>query len=209
MSEKNGSVKWYGLTRLCPTVESELDGIEDDSSSEWSSPRSEQDTNALLRQIAVLQKEHTLLRNQMNVMAAFAAQPPGLHVHAKARMLQSTVRRHAFRRAFLVCRAAATTLQTAYRRHKYQTAWGKMISLFPERTKPALLARALEEKKRADELHKSLVKEAKISEEFRKLISEIKADIEFGRARSGGLRTAIDRKLKDFLFELKLPEDTF
>ena len=91
-----------------------------------------------------------MLRNQMHVMAALAQQPVGQHVHNKAILLQTAFRRHMLRKAFFCLRDAAIKVQTAQRRHVQLVKWNVTLLTFPERTKAALLMRALDEKKRAD-----------------------------------------------------------
>ena len=74
-------------------------------------------------------------------------------------------------------------MQTAYRRHVQQTAYVKTLSMFPERTKAALLVRALQEKKRADALHDT----------FHKFISALQREV-------SGL---IDKHLEAVPFEMR------
>ena len=123
--------------------------VEEDAGSDWSSVGRDHDVDSLLRKIAKLQHEHVILRNQMAVMAAFARQPAGAHVHEKATVLQAAARVRTARVGYVARRAAAVKLQASYRRHEKSAKW----RAFPERTKAALLARALEEKERADAAH--------------------------------------------------------
>jgi len=147
----------------------------DDDESPWVNVHEYCIANAeLLRKIARLENEqtallhqHAVLRNQMNVMAAFAQQPLGQHVHHKAQIVQASLRRQTCRKYFITLRTAAVKVQTAYRRHVQQTVWSKTLSTFPERTKAALLLRALNEKKCADDL----------CETFRTFIAAVSRDI--------------------------------
>ena len=60
-------------------------------------------------------------------------------------------------------RAAAVKIQAAIRRRAHSTKWRAMLATFPERTKAALLTRAMEEKERADGLE-DVVRKAICSE---------------------------------------------
>ncbi len=138
-----------------------------DTDSEWSCMQPDLDTDSLLRKIAQLHEEHSMLHNQMHVMAALAKQPVGQHVHQKAIVLQAAFRRHAMRKHYLCRRAAATKVQTAHRRHVQHAKWNVTLNTFPERTKAALLMRALDEKQRADkEKEKALELLASIKDVF-------------------------------------------
>ena len=75
--------------------------------SEWACPRfrprrPNHTEERLLAKIAQLQAEHSLMRNQLYVMAAFANAQEGAAVLAQARLVQTAVRRHTRRR----CRAS-------------------------------------------------------------------------------------------------------
>lgn len=120
---------------------------EDDTVSKWSCVRPDHDTESSLCKIAQLQEEHSMLRNQM---AALAQQPIGQQVHDKATVIQSEIRRHALRTYYLRVRAATIKVQTAHRCHKQYVKWNMILATFPERSKVALLLRALDEKQLAD-----------------------------------------------------------
>ena len=129
----------------------------------WSRVLCERDVESLIKENAELKKEQKALRNQMQVMAAFMNQPAGACVHRKACMVQARLRGHALRTRYTTSRAAAVKIQAAIRRRAHSTKWRAMLATFPERTKAALLTRAMEEKERADGLE-DVVRKAICSE---------------------------------------------
>ena len=168
----------------------------EDAGSDWSSVEREHDVDFLHRKIAALQHEHHLLRNQMAVMAAFAHQPAGVPVHAKATVVQAAERLRAARTKFIARRAAAIKVQAAYRRHEKSAKWRKMLDTFPERTKSALLSRALQEKERADVQQLRALKEKARADPMldkERCVAEIKSKLQ--RCQSTRLMGIMAREL--------------
>ena len=89
----------------------------------WSRVLGARDFDSLVSEIATLKKEKEMLRNQVHVMAAFAHQPAGVHVHEKARMLQARLREHALRTKYTKSRAAAVKIQAVRRRNEQFAKW--------------------------------------------------------------------------------------
>ena len=140
----------------------------------WSRVLCERDVDSLIKENAELKKEQKVLRNQMHVMAAFMHQPAGVYVHGKACMLQARLRGYALRTRYTKSRAAAVKIQAARRSHAQSTKWRAMLGTFPERTKAALLTRAMEEKERADALEDIVRKTicSELVERMRTAVSE-------------------------------------
>jgi len=166
--------------------------MEDDTGSVWSEVHRDELVDGLQRKITELQHEQSMLRNQVHVMAAFAQQPVGQHVHAKARVLQSTVRRYLLHKKYATLRKASVKMQSAYRRHKQQVKFVKMLCTFPERTKSALLVRALNEKKRADALEDRLAEAQELNKSFSKCLVSIECSL----YPTGGLSNQVRKQIE-------------
>lgn len=150
-----------------------------DAGSEWSIVIHDTgDRETMLQQVNDLimrmrkdhKKQQDLLRNQIKVMAAYSAYPEGSCVHLSASKLQAAVRAHAkhrtssalliqryYRRFRSICTFkkaghAVQKLQSSSRGYMQRKIWKATLSTFPERTKAALLARALAEKQEKEAL---------------------------------------------------------